>query len=50
MKCENSGYAILTDDQVKEIHERSLDLLEQVGIWVRSQRGLDILQSAGCKR
>ncbi len=43
-----SEHRILTQDQIEKIHSSTLDLLEQVGVWVQSREALDILKDAGC--
>ncbi|MAF85956.1 MAG: trimethylamine methyltransferase [Dehalococcoidales bacterium] len=48
MKLENSGYAILSEEQVQLIHKQTLELLERLGVWIWSEEGLDLLGSAGC--
>jgi trimethylamine--corrinoid protein Co-methyltransferase len=39
---------ILTRHDIERIHERSLDLLERVGIDYKTPRALEILEQAGC--
>lgn len=41
-------YSILTEDQIDEIHARSVEILETTGVWVRSDQGVEILTEAGC--
>jgi len=48
MRLERSGYTTLTEKQVQQIHEQTLELLEHVGVWICSKVGLDILGNAGC--
>jgi trimethylamine--corrinoid protein Co-methyltransferase len=38
----------LTQDQVKRIHEASLEILEQVGLLVRNAKAKEILEKRGC--
>ena len=42
-------YRILSEDQIKEIHLASLELLETVGVRVMNQEGIQILRDAGCR-
>jgi trimethylamine--corrinoid protein Co-methyltransferase len=39
---------LLTPEQVKRIHEASLDILEQVGLLVRNERAKEIFRQHGC--
>jgi trimethylamine--corrinoid protein Co-methyltransferase len=39
----------ISDDQVKQIHEKSLYLLQKVGIDYKTPRAIEILEGAGCK-
>lgn len=43
------NYKILTNDDVKLIHERSLDLLENTGVTVKSELILEKMADAGCR-
>ena len=38
----------LSSDQIKAIHEASLDILDSIGIMFLNDEALDILASAGC--
>jgi trimethylamine--corrinoid protein Co-methyltransferase len=40
--------SVLTHHDVERLHERSLDLLEQVGIDYRTPQALEILEAVGC--
>jgi trimethylamine--corrinoid protein Co-methyltransferase len=40
--------SVLTRHDVERLHERSLDLLERVGIDYRTAQALEILEAAGC--
>jgi len=40
---------ILNDEEIKEIHESSLWILENVGIKVRNEEAREIFVKAGCK-
>ncbi len=42
-------YRVLTEDQIKEIHRATLELLETVGVRVMNQEGVQILEDAGCR-
>jgi trimethylamine--corrinoid protein Co-methyltransferase len=42
-------YRILTDDQIKEIHRASLEILETIGTRVLHKGGLELLRNAGCR-
>lgn len=39
---------LLSNEQIKQIHENALDLLAHVGIYFDSQEALEILDGAGC--
>jgi trimethylamine--corrinoid protein Co-methyltransferase len=43
-----SEHRILSQAQIEAVHGSTLDLLEQVGVWVQSREALDILKDAGC--
>ena len=43
------GYRLLTEDQIKEIHRASLEILETVGVRVPHEEGLQLLRDAGCR-
>ncbi len=38
---------ILTDDELDDIHEATLELLEQTGVFVENEEALDLFQQAG---
>ena len=44
-----SNYQILTEDQIKAIHQASLDILEAVGVRVKHGGAVRLLQDAGCR-
>jgi len=41
-------YRLLTENQIKEIHLASLSLLEEVGVRVLSEEGIELLKKASC--
>jgi trimethylamine--corrinoid protein Co-methyltransferase len=43
-----SGYRMLTDGQLDEIHQASLEILRRTGVRVHEPRALSLLQDAGC--
>lgn len=43
------SYRLLTEDQIKEIHRASLEVLETVGVRVRHEEGVQLLRDAGCR-
>ena len=43
------GYRLLTEDQIKEIHRASLEILETVGVRVLHEEGVQLLRDAGCR-
>ena len=43
------NYRILTENQIKEIHYETLQLLESTGVRVMNQEGVQILIDAGCR-
>ena len=47
-QCKPS-YRILTEEQIKEIHRASLEVLETVGVRVLHEGGVQLLQEAGCR-
>jgi len=47
-KCVSSC-RILSDDQIKEIHRATLELLWNTGVQVLNEEGIDLLRDAGCK-
>ena len=42
-------YRLLTEDQIKEIHRASLEILETVGVRVSHEEGVQLLREAGCQ-
>lgn len=42
-------YRILTEDQIREIHCATLELLETTGVRVMDQKGIQVLKDAGCR-
>src|SRR5512136_125921 len=43
------SYRLLTEDQIKEIHLASLDILENVGVRVNHDEAVAMLAAAGCR-
>lgn len=43
-----SSYRILTENQIQNIHQTSMDILETVGVQIKNDLGVDLLKSAGC--
>ena len=43
------GYRLLTEEQIKEIHRASLEILETVGVRVSHEEGVQLLKDAGCR-
>jgi trimethylamine--corrinoid protein Co-methyltransferase len=44
-----SSYRFLTQDQIKAIHRASLEILEVVGIRVKNNEAVGLLENAGCQ-
>jgi len=44
-----SSYRFLTQDQIKAIHRASLEILEVVGIRVKNNEAVGLLENAGCR-
>jgi trimethylamine--corrinoid protein Co-methyltransferase len=42
-------YRLLTEDQIKEIHRASLEILETIGVRVLHEKGVQLLRDAGCR-
>ncbi len=42
-------YRLLTEDQIKEIHQASLEVLETVGVRVSHEEAVQLLRDAGCR-
>src|SRR5512135_2016758 len=42
-------YRLLTDEQIREIHFASLDILETVGVRVNHDEAVEMLRAAGCR-
>ena len=40
---------VLSDDQIEDIHQASLTILEEFGIELMSERGIEIFRRAGAK-
>ena len=43
------SYRLLTDEQIREIHLASLDVLQTIGVRVMHAEALQMLQAAGCR-
>jgi trimethylamine--corrinoid protein Co-methyltransferase len=43
------GYRLLTEEQIKEIHRASLEVLETIGVRVSHEEGIQLLSDAGCR-
>jgi trimethylamine--corrinoid protein Co-methyltransferase len=43
------NYRLLTEDQIKEIHRSSLEILETVGVRVPHEEAVQLLRDAGCR-
>jgi trimethylamine--corrinoid protein Co-methyltransferase len=43
------SYRILTEDQIKEIHRASLEILETVGVRIPDEEAVHLLRDAGCR-
>jgi trimethylamine--corrinoid protein Co-methyltransferase len=43
------GYRLLTEDQINEIHQASLEVLETVGVRLLDDQAVDFLRNAGCR-
>jgi trimethylamine--corrinoid protein Co-methyltransferase len=42
-------YRVLTEEQIKEIHLATLDLLETAGVRILNDEGVELLRAAGCQ-
>ncbi|NWG02016.1 MAG: trimethylamine methyltransferase family protein [Syntrophaceae bacterium] len=42
-------YRVLTEDQIKEIHLATLEVLEKVGVRILDEEGIQLLKEAGCQ-
>jgi trimethylamine--corrinoid protein Co-methyltransferase len=42
-------YRLLTEDQIKEIHQASLEVLETIGVQVSHEEAVQLLKDAGCR-
>jgi trimethylamine--corrinoid protein Co-methyltransferase len=43
------SYRLLTEDQIKEIHRASLEVLETVGVRLLHEEAIQLLKDAGCR-
>ncbi len=43
------SYRLLTEDQIKEIHRATLEVLETVGVRILDEQGIQLLKDAGCR-
>ena len=43
------SYRLLTEDQIKEIHRASLEVLETVGVRLLHEEAVELLRDAGCR-
>lgn len=44
-----SSWRLLSEEQIKKIHNRSIDILEQIGVEVKSRQAREILSANGCR-
>ena len=46
----NSGFSlnVMTDDEVREIHLSTLEVLKDVGIFVENDSAMDVYENGGC--
>ncbi len=47
----NSGFSlnVMTDDEAHEIHLATLEVLQQTGVFVESEKALEVLDGGGCR-
>ena len=43
------SYRLRTEEQIKEIHRASLEVLETIGVRVFHEEGVQLLRDAGCR-
>ncbi len=43
------SYRLLTEEQIKELHLATLEVLETIGVRVMCDEGVELLRSAGCR-
>ena len=43
------SYRLLTEEQIQDLHNATMEILETVGIRVLNEEGLRLLQDAGCR-
>jgi trimethylamine--corrinoid protein Co-methyltransferase len=46
---ELQGYRVLSEDEISQIHEASIELLERMGVAVLSQEALSVFSAAGAR-
>ena len=46
---ERVSFRLLTDEQVQQVHQATLNVLEKTGVVIEHPRALEILSDAGCK-
>ena len=46
--CKPS-YKLMNEDQIKKIHEATLDILENVGVRIDHEDGMELMNSKGCE-
>ena len=47
-ELKGGQYKVLTDDQIKDIHEASLEVLAEVGVRIEYRPALELMASCGC--
>lgn len=47
-ELKGGQYKVLTDDQIKDIHKASLEVLAEVGVRVEYRRALELMADCGC--
>ena len=49
MSVKSGNFKIFSDDEVKKIHNSSLEILEETGMWIPEKNCLELLHDAGAK-
>ena len=43
------NFEVLSDDEIKDIHYASLEILEKTGVYVEDDDAIDLFHSIGCR-
>jgi trimethylamine---corrinoid protein Co-methyltransferase len=48
-RLEGCEFKVLADDEIKDLHHASLEILEKTGVYVEDDKAFDLFHSIGCR-